>query len=397
MPSQSLLKVMVWESPSLVTVTERLAPRFVLDVGSAYGVPLPAGLDLRQAMILGTAGFTMQDVLLEPYGGEILGLSVSATTLLTTMWAAGALALANALLGALVLRSVKYRFVYAGLAGLALLVAVLGIGTSPAIALAVVNDSRARGRLSDLTLAIAVVKDLVVVILLAAAVAIGRALLAGDKVGESYVRELLTARAQERLADAQERLGEAEASIDERVDAIMNGEGGPMGEGFGPGGHRGGPRRAGGTHARGGPLAGGDHAADHHRHEHALTTGQAHLHQRETGDDQGQHRHAGNGVGADDGDGARRHRGEQKGQHECDDRAHEGGREKQRFAVQPWAGQIVLCACVEQQCGLGGIVLVLDSPRIGGVLLIAGLAGAMGLILLAGRDEPEDPLGPEVT
>ena len=33
----------------------------------------------------------LQDVLLEPYGGEILGLSVSATTLLTAIWAAGAL------------------------------------------------------------------------------------------------------------------------------------------------------------------------------------------------------------------------------------------------------------------------------------------------------------------
>jgi BCD family chlorophyll transporter-like MFS transporter len=33
----------------------------------------------------------MQDVLLEPYGGEILGLSVSSTTLLTATWALGAL------------------------------------------------------------------------------------------------------------------------------------------------------------------------------------------------------------------------------------------------------------------------------------------------------------------
>jgi MFS transporter, BCD family, chlorophyll transporter len=33
----------------------------------------------------------MQDVLLEPYGGEIMGMSVSATTLLTAMWALGAL------------------------------------------------------------------------------------------------------------------------------------------------------------------------------------------------------------------------------------------------------------------------------------------------------------------
>jgi BCD family chlorophyll transporter-like MFS transporter len=36
---------------------------------------------------LGTLGFTMQDVLLEPYGGQILGLPVSSTTLLTA-WAA---------------------------------------------------------------------------------------------------------------------------------------------------------------------------------------------------------------------------------------------------------------------------------------------------------------------
>jgi BCD family chlorophyll transporter-like MFS transporter len=41
---------------------------------------------------LGTAGFTMQEILLEPYGGQILGLSVSQTTRLTAIWAAGSLA-----------------------------------------------------------------------------------------------------------------------------------------------------------------------------------------------------------------------------------------------------------------------------------------------------------------
>ncbi|MEQ8405987.1 MAG: BCD family MFS transporter [Oceanicaulis sp.] len=40
---------------------------------------------------LGAAAFAMQDVLLEPYGGEVLGLSVSGTTVLTALWAAGAL------------------------------------------------------------------------------------------------------------------------------------------------------------------------------------------------------------------------------------------------------------------------------------------------------------------
>ena len=46
---------------------------------------------LLVVVFLGTLAFNMQDVLLEPYGGEILGLSVSATTLLTAVWALGAL------------------------------------------------------------------------------------------------------------------------------------------------------------------------------------------------------------------------------------------------------------------------------------------------------------------
>ncbi|MGA2552968.1 MAG: MFS transporter, partial [Burkholderiaceae bacterium] len=40
---------------------------------------------------LGTAGFNMQDVILEPYGGQILHLGVAATTLLTALLAGGAL------------------------------------------------------------------------------------------------------------------------------------------------------------------------------------------------------------------------------------------------------------------------------------------------------------------
>jgi len=43
------------------------------------------------AVGLGTAGFTMQDILLEPYGGEILQLTVSATTTLTALLAGGTL------------------------------------------------------------------------------------------------------------------------------------------------------------------------------------------------------------------------------------------------------------------------------------------------------------------
>ncbi len=44
------------------------------------------------AVGLGAAAFSMQDVLLEPYGGQVLGLSVGATTLLTALWAMGMLA-----------------------------------------------------------------------------------------------------------------------------------------------------------------------------------------------------------------------------------------------------------------------------------------------------------------
>jgi BCD family chlorophyll transporter-like MFS transporter len=44
------------------------------------------------AVALGTMAFSMQDVLLEPYGGEILGLAVGATTQLTAFLAGGTLA-----------------------------------------------------------------------------------------------------------------------------------------------------------------------------------------------------------------------------------------------------------------------------------------------------------------
>ncbi len=47
---------------------------------------------LLTAVGLGAAGFGMQDILLEPYGGQVLGLSVGATTALTALSSAGTLA-----------------------------------------------------------------------------------------------------------------------------------------------------------------------------------------------------------------------------------------------------------------------------------------------------------------
>ncbi len=46
---------------------------------------------LLVAVGFGTAGFAMQDVLLEPYGAEVLGMTVGETTRMTALWAAGTL------------------------------------------------------------------------------------------------------------------------------------------------------------------------------------------------------------------------------------------------------------------------------------------------------------------
>ena len=70
---------------------ERTAPRPLFrDAWRDFASGGTAGR-LLVVVFIGTMGFNMQDVLLEPYGGEILGLSVSATTVLTAIWAGGAL------------------------------------------------------------------------------------------------------------------------------------------------------------------------------------------------------------------------------------------------------------------------------------------------------------------
>lgn len=76
---------------------------------------------LMTAVGVGAAGFAMQDVLLEPYGGEILGLSVSQTTMLTAI-SAGA-----AILGFYVASRVmaKGRDMHA-MAGIGMLVGIAG-------------------------------------------------------------------------------------------------------------------------------------------------------------------------------------------------------------------------------------------------------------------------------
>jgi BCD family chlorophyll transporter-like MFS transporter len=86
----------------------------------------PAARRFLWATGLGTAAFNMQDIVLEPYGGEILHLSVGATSALTALLAGGALA-AFALSARLLARGVDpYRLAaYGALAGLPAFSAVI--------------------------------------------------------------------------------------------------------------------------------------------------------------------------------------------------------------------------------------------------------------------------------
>ncbi|WP_127655650.1 PucC family protein [Alexandriicola marinus] len=89
----SLNLIALWkqEKMSPMSRAEREAPRPLFrDAWRDFAAGGDAGR-LVVVVLLGTMAFNMQDVLLEPYGGEILGMSVSSTTLLTAMWAGGAL------------------------------------------------------------------------------------------------------------------------------------------------------------------------------------------------------------------------------------------------------------------------------------------------------------------
>ncbi len=74
-------KALTKQDPDSPTFSE-LWNAFVSD---GYNARLLTGIGI------GAAAFAMQDALLEPYGGEVLGLSVGATTGLTGAWALGAL------------------------------------------------------------------------------------------------------------------------------------------------------------------------------------------------------------------------------------------------------------------------------------------------------------------
>ena len=72
-----------------LTTSTRTDPRFS-EIWASFTAQ-PNAKRLLLAIGVGAMAFAMQDALLEPYGGEILGLSVGSTTALTGAWAIGAL------------------------------------------------------------------------------------------------------------------------------------------------------------------------------------------------------------------------------------------------------------------------------------------------------------------
>jgi BCD family chlorophyll transporter-like MFS transporter len=81
------------------------------------------------AVALGSAAFSMQDIVLEPYGAEVLGLSVAQTTSLTALLAGGALA-AYAVAARMLARGLDpYRLAaYGALAGLPAFALIIASG-----------------------------------------------------------------------------------------------------------------------------------------------------------------------------------------------------------------------------------------------------------------------------
>ncbi len=85
--------IALWKQESVrpMSKAEREAPRPLFRDAWADLMAGGRAGRLIAVVVLGTLAFSMQDVLLEPYGGAVLGLPVSSTTLLTAMWAGGAL------------------------------------------------------------------------------------------------------------------------------------------------------------------------------------------------------------------------------------------------------------------------------------------------------------------
>lgn len=78
--------------------TEHVAVRLTLWESVRLLASQPVLRNVFAVLFLATMAFTTQDVLLEPYGGQVLGMSVTATTQLTALWG-GAMLVAIACAG----------------------------------------------------------------------------------------------------------------------------------------------------------------------------------------------------------------------------------------------------------------------------------------------------------
>ena len=79
------------ESVSPMSKLERAAPYPLFKQAWGDFISITNNARIIMLVFIGTLAFNMQDVLLEPYGGQVLKLNVSETTLLTVAWAVGAL------------------------------------------------------------------------------------------------------------------------------------------------------------------------------------------------------------------------------------------------------------------------------------------------------------------
>jgi MFS transporter, BCD family, chlorophyll transporter len=85
--------IALWKQEPLRRTTTEDAPESEPSFAEAWASYMQDSQAMRRLVIIGfgTMAFGMQDVLLEPYGGEVLGLTVSATTFLTATLAGGGL------------------------------------------------------------------------------------------------------------------------------------------------------------------------------------------------------------------------------------------------------------------------------------------------------------------
>ena len=85
--------VAMWKQENVTPMSkpERIAPYPMFKDAWKDFINVSTNARLITVVFIGTLAFNMQDVLLEPYGGQVLKLNVSETTLLTVAWVGGAL------------------------------------------------------------------------------------------------------------------------------------------------------------------------------------------------------------------------------------------------------------------------------------------------------------------